>query len=272
MDYLDYHIKSSQIRDIDPANDCLRYIADRFELNMEQRYWLAFLYSTCYCAPTVYYMYNEFPDFENVNVARLERWWRANKSKLVFQTDRLRVKTSNEFVPSFISYAQLINGRKQQEVFSWLKTPYNQHTYNEAYEFVTGIRNVGRFTAFIYLEMVNVLTDFHCVPDRLDWRYADNCRKGLCYAFGVEDNAQSWSGHDQRMQLLLNKLKACEFNNIYNIETTLCAFKKHVHGKRYVGYYIDRQLKEIEKMEAAVTEGVCWKVLHQFRSETYKHL
>ncbi len=271
MDYLKYHIESSKIRDIDPANDCLRYIAERFELNMEQRYWLAFLYSTCYCAPTVYYMYNEFPDFENVNVARLERWWKANKSKCVFQTDRLRVKTSNEFVPSFISYVKQINGRTQEEVFSNLRTPYNQHTYNQAYEFVTSIRNVGRFTAFIYLEMVNVLTNFHCVPDKLEWKFADNCRKGLCYAYGVDDVLVP--GHmDELMNRLLKKFKNIEHNNIYNVETTLCAYKKHVHGKRYVGYYIDRQLKEIEKMETNVTTGVHWGVLHQFRQETYKHL
>lgn len=273
MDYLKYHIDSSRIRDIDPANDCLRYIADRFELNMEQRYWLAFLYSTCYCAPTVYYMYNEFPDYENVNVARLERWWKANKSKLVFQTDRLRIKTQNKFVETFLSYQHMLNGRTQQEKMSEWITPYNQHTYNNAYEGVTWVRNVGRFTAFIWLEMISVLTDFKCVPDRLEWKFADNCRKGLCYAHNREDD-QSVEEMDVMMSWLVRYFKAqkCEHSNIYNIETTLCAFKKHVHGKRYVGYYIDRQLKEIEKMEASVTTGVHWGVLYDFRDETYKHL
>lgn len=272
MDYLKYHIDSSKIRDIDPANDCLRYIADRFELNMEQRYWLAFLYSTCYCAPTVYYMYNEFPDYENVDVARLERWWKANKSKLVFQTDRLRIKTQNKFVETFLSYQKMLGGRSQQERMSYWKTPYNQATYNNAYAGVTSVRNVGRFTAFIWLEMISVLTDFKCVPDRLEWKFADNCRKGLCYAFGREDD-QTAASMDLLMDWLLRNLKnKCEHNNIYNIETTLCAFKKHVHGKRHVGYYIERQLKEIEKMEAAVKTGVCWRVLWEFRKETYKHV
>ena len=42
--YIDYHIESSKAKDIDPSNDCLKYLCDRFELNIEQRFWLAFLF------------------------------------------------------------------------------------------------------------------------------------------------------------------------------------------------------------------------------------
>jgi hypothetical protein len=81
VEYIDYHIQSSNAKDIDPSNDCLKYVADRFELNIEQRYWLAFLFATCYSATTVYYIYNEFPDYENVDVGRLQRWWDSNRDK-----------------------------------------------------------------------------------------------------------------------------------------------------------------------------------------------
>ena len=80
-DYFDYHLRMMAVGDIDPQNLALRYICNRFELNLEQRYWLAFLFGCTYCAPTVYYIYNEFPDFENVDVDRLERWWQENKKK-----------------------------------------------------------------------------------------------------------------------------------------------------------------------------------------------
>ena len=40
--YIDYHIESSKAKDIDPSNDCLKYLCDRFELNIEQRFWLAY--------------------------------------------------------------------------------------------------------------------------------------------------------------------------------------------------------------------------------------
>lgn len=275
MDYLKYHIDSSKIRDIDPANDMMVYLANRFELNMEQRYWLAFLYSTCYCGPTVYYIYNEFPDFENVDVKRLEKWWKANKDKCVFTTDRLRVKTSNQFVPTFESYKKFIGDRTQQQKFSEFRTPFEQQTWREAEKGVMQVRNVGRFTSFIYLEMVNVLTDFKCYPKSIDWDNADNCRQGLLYAYGYPTDKNY--AHDYQLDKLLWSLqdklkKGCRHTNIFNIETTLCAFKKHVHGKRHVGYYIERQEKEIVKMEENVKTGVSWKPLWDFRNETYKHL
>ena len=63
--------------------------------------------------------------------------------------------------------------------------------------------------------------------------------------------------------------EADERNNVWNIETTLCAYKKYCYGKRYIGYYIERQREELVKMEKAVTEGVEWDVLWQYREETF---
>ena len=99
--YHEYHTLSMAAKDVDPSVICLRYLAERFELNIEQRYWIAFLYGTCYCAPTVFYMYNEFPDFEGVDVDRMQKWWDEKKSLLIFQTDRLRIKSNNQFVDIF---------------------------------------------------------------------------------------------------------------------------------------------------------------------------
>jgi hypothetical protein len=57
--------------------------------------------------------------------------------------------------------------------------------------------------------------------------------------------------------------------NVFQIETTLCAYKKYRLGKRYVGYYIDRMYNEIKKIEQLVPEGVYWNVLWEFRNETF---
>lgn len=271
MDFLTYHAESAAIRDIDPANDCLRYISDRFELTEEQRYWIAFLYSTCYCAPTVFYMYNEFPDFENVNVGRLQRWWDAHKKQTIFQTDRLRIKTGNKLVETFESYRDLIGDRLQGEYFSELQTGDEVKDYLLAYRELGNIRNVGRFTLFIYLEMISVLTNFRCRPDRIDWRFADNCRKGLAYSIGLDDTTD-YQLLDREMDRIADELKGTSHPNIFNVETTLCAYKKYRHGKRYIGYYIDRQLAEIRKIKTLVTTGVAWRVMDEFRTETYKHL
>jgi len=281
VDFITYHIESSKAKDIDPSNDCLRYISDRFELNIEQRYWLAFLFGTCYSATTVYYIYNEFPDYENVDVNRLQRWWDANKNKSLFQTDRLRVKTQDKFVETFVSYKNLLSGMSQQDYFESLRQPTSQNTYDNCYSNLSEIRNFGRFTMFIYLEMINVLTGYELEPTYLDLKNAESCRNGLVYHLGHYEldthgnNKKLTSKHINYLQYKFKELKAeiekleIQHKNIWNVETTLCAYKKYKKGKRYIGYYIERQRKEIEKMQLNVQDGVDWSPLWDFRKETY---
>ena len=282
MDYLQYHIESSRAQDIDPSNDCLRYICNRFELNIEQRYWLAFLFATCYSATTVYYIYNEFPDYENVDVNRLERWWQENKQKTLFQTDRLRVKTQDKFVETFLSYKATLNGRTQQDHFMSLKQPGRQLTYDCCYADLSQVRNFGRFTMFIYLEMVHVLTGYELEPTYLDLKNAESCRNGLVYHLGHHElnthgnRKKLTKKHILYLQYKFQQLKEeiaklpIKHTNIWNIETTLCAYKKFKLGKRYIGFYIERQRQEIEKMQARVRAGVDWSPLWDFRAEHYQ--
>jgi hypothetical protein len=281
--YYEYHVKSSAIRDIDPANDTLRYISDRFELSVEQRYWLAFLYACTYSPTTTYYIYNEFPDFENVDVGRLQRWWDAKRSVLIFQTDRLRVKSSNQFVDAFISYRELIGNRTQEEFFTSLVESYPDKTYENVYKAASGIYTFGRFTLFIYLEMLYVLTALPLEPTTLNLAEAESCRNGVALAFGLDDLNNHRSKRKmskEELDLLQSKFLVIkehimdldiEHTNIWNIETTLCAYKKWRLGKRYVGYYIDRAGKEIEKMSSQIREGIDWSPLWDFRRETYDH-
>ena len=59
-------------------------------------------------------------------------------------------------------------------------------------------------------------------------------------------------------------------DTIFNIETTLCAYKKYKVGKRFIGFYLDRQREEIEHhSKNAALSGVDWSVLWQYRKETY---
>ena len=281
--YYEYHKRSSEIRDIDPANDTLRYIANRFELNTEQRYWLSFLYASTYSATSAYYIYNEFPDFENVDVTRLQRWWNAKKHLVIFQTDRRRVKSSNQFVQSFVSYRELIGERTQQEFFEGLVCNSKDKTYEDVYKAGEQIYTFGRFTLFIYLEMLYVLTDLPLEPTTLVLKDAESCRNGIALAFGLTElntHRNDKKLTNDEMNLLQDKFLVIkntiggmpiEHTNIWNIETTLCAYKKWRMNKRYVGYYIDRSGLEIEQMSQAIRDGVDWTPLWQFRKETYNH-
>jgi hypothetical protein len=218
-----------------------------------------------------------------VDVNRLKLWWKENKDKTLFQTDRLRVKTQNKFVETFLSYKTLLNGRKQEDHFLSLMQPTSHMTYENCYMDLSQIRNFGRFTMFIYLEMVHVLTGYKLEPTHLDLKNAESCRNGLVYHLGHEE----LNTHGTKKKLSPKQIHYLQYkfqelkkhiakldikhNNIWNIETTLCAYKKFNMGKRYIGFYIERQRKEIDKMQSNVTEGVDWSPLWDFRKEHYKH-
>lgn len=262
--YKDYHNQSLAAKDVDPAIICLRYLANRYELNLEQRYWIAFLYGTCYCAPTVFYIYNEFPDFETANINRVAKWWKEHKHHLIFQTDRQRIKSNDQFVTSLQSYRKLVGGRTQQAYFK-------SGNWQEIYRKIEAIKYFGRFSLFNYLDVLNRITDVNLKPTYLNMVEAESCRNGLAYAIDRIDlvdrklpPADLQFLHNQFIRILREYQ-----GDIFQIETTLCAYKKYRKGQRYVGYYIDRMAKEIMQMQSNITAGVWWDVLWEFRQETF---
>lgn len=290
-----YHQLMDQIGDIDPSYPMLRYVCDRYELNMEQRYWLAFLFATCYCAPTVFYIYNEFPDYENVDVGRLSRWWSAHKNQCIFQSDRLWIRSRDQFVPMFESYREHIGFMAQEDRFQIMLSSFPEETYSNAYKYFSSVKYFGRFSMFLYLEAVHVVTGFPMHPDTIDWRNAQSSRNGLCFAMG-NDGWLRGHGHseeqlpmeaysllDEDYHYLIDLLKHLNPNarvDAWNVETTLCAYKKWELGQadpkrqtsthyRWPGYYLDRQHDEIVKMESNVPLGVDWSVLWDMRRETF---
>lgn len=229
--YKAYHYASLDAGDIDPGYAMLRYVCGRFELNEEQRYWLAFLYATCYSAPTVFYIYNEFPDYGTFSEKRAERWWAANRQRLLFQTDRQRVRSRNEWVDVVRSYREHIGNGTQAAAFAALRTDDEQENYRRAWNKFESVQQFGRFAMFLYTEAVHVVTGWPMRPDTLNMREAESCRNGLAFAMGRLDlmnhdgkRALTAAEHDL-MQAEFDRL-AAEMqaedgrNNVWNIETT----------------------------------------------------
>jgi len=266
LTYTEYHNQSRQAGDIDPGVTCLNYLSNRFELTMEQRYWLAFLYGTCYCAPTVFFIYNEFPDYIGTDVNRLSRWWAKYKQDLVFQTDRQRIRSNDQFIDCFKSYRSLV--KTHQGAY------FRGRTAQDIYAKVSQIKYFGRFSLFNYLQVLNKLTDVTAKPAYLNMMEAESCRNGVAFAIGRDDLVEQKLTKNTA-QLLHNAfvdLLRTHDGDIFDIETTLCAYKKYRWGKRYVGYYIDRMDKELEHYEKrGHLGGVAWETLRQFRIETFEH-
>lgn len=277
--YTAYHVGMMNIGDCDPHNMALEYIADRFELNSEQRFWLSFLFQSCYSATTAFYVLNEFPDYENVDIRRFQKWWNENKKRLLFQTDRTKVRNFDKFIPMFESYRQMV-GKSQKQFFESMVVGESRETYDVIYKRCSNIYYIGRFSLFLYLESIYRLTNLPMTPTGLDLPNAESCRNGLCYVLGLDDwvraklTKEQYQYLDKRLDELVTSMM-WEFPELpidhWNVETSLCAYKKLYWKTRYLGYYIDRQQEEIAIMEKNVPEGVCWDVLWQFRKEYFNH-
>jgi hypothetical protein len=211
-----------------------------------------------------------------VDVPRIQRWWMNNKQKLLFQTDRLRIRSNDQFVSAFESYRDAFK-KGQYKIFASLcDSSDKKRNYDILYRCLVQTKYFGRYSMFLWLECLQRLTDLPIIPTRIDWQNANNCLNGLLLAFHKpEISTISKPGCviiDFMLQNLISALQRRHPENhtdIWNVETTLCAYYKYCHGKRYIGYYVDRQLDEINKMAAAVPSGVCWDVLYDFRREYF---
>jgi len=279
--YPDYHMESRAMGDVDPSYSMLRYICDRYELNTEQRYWLAYIYSTCYCGATTFYIYNEFPDWENVDFNRADRWWAANRDKVVFQTDRQWVRSRNQWVQMLRSYSAKVRPLTQEAFFATFIVPNNPFaTYEVLCREAASWYQMGRFGLWLYTEALHVVTGYPAEPYSMVMKDAESCRNGLAMAIGRGDlnthgTARTLCYADERMlqrafDAGVRDLRVRDpGSDVWNIETTLCAYKKYHLGKRWPGYYIERQAHEIRKAAAAVHDGVDWSVLCDYRRETF---
>ena len=282
MSYPEYHTYSRAIGDVDPSYSMLRYICERYELNTEQRYWLAYIYSTCYCGATTFFIYNEFPDWENVDFDRADRWWKLNREKVLFQTDRRWVRSRNQWVEMLRSYTHSLHPLSQEMWMRSREVPRDPYTtYQQVSIDASQWYQMGRFGLWLYTEAVHVVTGFPMEPPSMNVREAQSCRNGLALAIGRPDLSNHEDGHQIKqtdMKMLqvaldagLRALKQLDpANNMWNMETTLCAYKKYHLGKRWAGYYIDRQHDEIAHLQSHVTEGVDWSVLWEYRAETFR--
>lgn len=291
-EYIKYHEHSARIGDIDPSYAMLRYVCDRFELNEEQRYWLAFVYALCYCGATTYYIYSELPDFENLDRGRMERWWKgAGREASIFQTDSRWRRSRNQVVDAIECYRSWVGPRTQAEFFASVArgdTP--ERRYDSLLRRAKELYTFGQFSLFLYLEALHTITPLDLCPTDLDLSQAWSCRDGLCYAYGMDeficDKAvpTPWEGRGPIAESWLNLKKRLAAlpvpPTIWQTETVLCAYRKYQRtlsgqagatGKRYIGYYLDRQADEIAKMEDHVRDGVSWRVLWEYRRETYDH-
>lgn len=278
--FKDWFIWSIKYKDCDPALWLTNYIFNRYEFNIEQRYWLVWLYGNTYNYPTAFLIWNEFPDFELVSKERITSWNNENYSRLRYQTD---TKYNKGHLPSmFDSYAKFIQ-QDQHTTFSNLLTDSPEENFSRLNrEVIEKFYKFGRYTAWFYLQSLKHCCNLNIEPNTLflnNHSGSRSHRNGLLLSLGLDDlydkslSAREYEWLEKEAYEIMKEVRESVNSSdvdLFSMETCLCSYKKIFREKnsRYLGYYLDRQSEEIMNIENDGWKGIEWDVLWQARQET----
>lgn len=255
------------------------------ELNIEQRYWVAWLYGNTYQLATAWVLANEFPDFENVDLQTLTDWNNTNYKRLRYQSDQ---KWQKGYLPQmFESYRSnvLKNSKTQQQFFENICSSNDPHkNFDNLYSYIVkNFYKFGRYSAWFYIQTLKETCGLNVEPRDLLLKDENTHtqRAGLCYSIGLDELAEDKQlNRDKEVIELLDlvsfdiikemKEKHPELKcDMFLLETTLCAYKKTFREKkgRYLGYYLDRQYEDIKQVEDDGWVGIDWQLLWDGRNE-----
>lgn len=260
-----FHVAGMRMDEVDPAAPALKFLAKELNMDTEQKYWLAFLYGCSYCVATAYQIFKEFPSLNKILQSDIDKWWKESRKRLVFESDRVYVKSNNAFPKMVRSYADFCRGGQKKAFAAFMKkTP--EENYTEIFNALEKrLYFFGRFSLFTYLEALFNITGLPMRPMWIDLRGTKSLStlNGLLFALGRDDlvshasdykplNESQYKWAEVEFRKLHDRLlrEHPEIPTTYwNLETSLCAYKKLFFNTRYVGYYIDRQMVEIYKMQ-----------------------
>ena len=261
--YIEYHRNNALRWEIDTHLDAAVYFADKHRLDIEQRYWLSFLTAICETTPTSLYFFSHFPSVETTDPAALKRFCDDNRGAVAFQYDVRWILYEIDKVVA--SYQRLLAGRPQAEALPPLAAGDTR-----AARFVSFCRGFnchkfGKYVFMLYTELLHYLCgiDFEAVIDPAD---NHSVRSGLIYACGYDGAIKCVSKHGPKptkAEIDLLRIELAEIfaevqgldilprhKRMWAVETTLCTYNKTMHGRRYLGFYRDRQAREIKRLKA----------------------
>ena len=224
--------------------------ADRHDLTRKERVDLCYFFAITYCVESAIVLYLNQDEI----TADMENWVKANKDKIIFQSDRKYIKMKNSFQKCLLTW---LNNRDMiQEISKETEIDLNKWIPKvEKYPLF------GRFSAYLYLETVAWLLNIEVKNAEMEWENGATATSGLLHIYGYDSEAEEYDktrklkapfNHEKLQEMVEPVLTAISMangdNNITKVETSLCAYRKFYKGTRYNGYYLDRMLEEIIEM------------------------
>ena len=285
--FKEFFNNSRSANDIDPNIWLSNYLVKRTEMNKDQVIWFCFLQAITYHLPTAFLIFNEYPDSHLAGIERLREWWsRDVQMRCPYQTDKLKQR---KYLPETVESYQKVIGSSDSKYFDNLLTGTASENFNILWEeFFKPIAHFGRFSVWNFAQNLKQVAGYDIEPDKLFLgdNDAQSITHGMCHYVGWEDKTykRRWKTPEGKKRkevhnftkeekvllednarFLMDELKTDGFD----LETMLCAYKKLFRDRdsRYIGYYLDRQAMDINKIESKGWNGIPWYLLYQARDE-----
>ncbi len=203
------------------------------------------LYATCYSIPTsILFM----------NCGDIRSFCQENKSRLIFQSDRRWMRIGDRFVRGFgsVHNPQLFKFLHNQKVVD-IRTSIDR---------IRECAFFGRFSAYLLLEaFMGAFGKDGFFSGEFNFWEGDTATSGLLNVMGRDADADAFDAGVLRvldadsmkktLDTILSRLQGAGNCSIAFVETSLCAYRKLFKGSRYLGYYTDRCLQELNYTKKA---------------------
>jgi hypothetical protein len=223
----------------------LQGVMDKFDLTDEEKAYLSFLVSLTYNNATAWFIFNLLPYPYNLN--EVKKFWNKNKKQLVFTSDRIYVKINDAFPKIMEDYLKKTEGCQvcfmksisdKDPATNWEKVMEKKRFYFYNW-----------FAMILYLKNLNFTGVYPNKQTYVRFELSPSPLLGMKYVYNRKDLTVP------QAKILVYKLQR-DMNSrlpfkstLEHIESNLCPYHKFYEGKRYVGYYIDRDLWEIYRMK-----------------------
>lgn len=209
--YISYHLRG----DAGVEERMIASLCKHFRLGSFDAFRLIYYYAMTYSIPSALDMLSGVRD----------------KKRLKFRTDRRWVRIGDRF-------DKMLNGITQDKMARLAKC----QTTTEAYKEVSSWYFFGRYAAYLFLEVyIHVFAPSWKDDMYPDWEQDENYTKGAVLL--AQSNLKS------SLDKFLDRVRKDTRDNVFSIETSLCAVEKFRKGTRYDGFYTERMLEEAKGTE-----------------------
>lgn len=255
MDFYEFHLKYGTHPGC--VYFLMPYFIEKYGWGGEERLWFAFINGNTQNPVMSHIIFDQFPDFKNLDIKELNSWFDDAWPNLQWDVDRRYQK--KDFVASVEKYRKDTDG-EQLEYFKNILTGYEYENFEKAWALVRKeFLGFGRLAAFSYLEYLKIMgIPLDCNNLFLeDMSGSESHRNGLAIVLGRDDldfhheKPKYAPGQLQWLKEEAHKLleEAAErFKNesfifdvsYFTLESLFCTYKSwHRRSRRYPNVYAD---------------------------------